>query len=197
MVDPADRTPQSLFSAVRAEILETAAQMFEDRGYSDVAVNDGTMCSTEAVLRILDPSADEAERVGIQHVRDAAQRHAQQRLILVSKMGPTAFLASALQKHSQVGDNSVEVFTFAQLRQNITHHRSVPRHVVVAPQAVAEVLRSHGIDDPAALPKLLLTDPVARYYQWPPGTVVRIFRCDYGDNGLAKRFEALRYVCAS
>ena len=174
-----------------ADVLQTASEMLVDRQCTDVRVDRDALqvSSAQCVVLIVDPHVAGA-RVGVQHVR-AAKTHGHRHIIFVAPNGATAYLAGRLP---DVEDCTVEVFQNAQLLRNVTKHVLVPKHTLVPPGEVHALLRTHGLDDTSQLPCILPDDAIVRYYNWPPGSVIRIVRRDIGDNGLVVMNDALRCV---
>lgn len=92
-------------------------------------------------------------------------------LIYSSAMTPSAnkVIASMAQQFS------LEAFQEAELLVNITHHIMVPRHEVMSTEEKKALLARYRLKD-TQLPRIQLTDPVARYYGLKRGQVVRIIR---------------------
>ena len=93
-------------------------------------------------------------------------------LILVAPEGLTHFASRELAVEDGL---HVEIFRKDELSFNVTKHRLVPPHRLLSAAERRQVLASLGCK-PSALPKLRASDPVARYYGWPAGSVVRIDR---------------------
>ena len=176
----------SAFGAVHADgmkvlsrVISTATDMLRDR---DLAVRGeaDALAAIEAGRPVLtsEPAGDEekagAARVGVdvfvcgeakvavKFARAALDRSAGRGVVFVSVDGPTPFTRRACEAEG------VQFFTAKQLCYNVTRHALVPRHEVVgAPPA--------GVTT-AQLPRLLVSDPVAQYYAWPVGTIVRVWR---------------------
>jgi len=72
---------------------------------------------------------------------------------------------------------SVEIFQHSELMMNITRHELVPQHSLCLNTELSR-LRSK-ITDLNKLPKLKQTDPVAKYYGFRRGEIVRIDRKSY------------------
>lgn len=70
---------------------------------------------------------------------------------------------------------TVQVFEEDDLAVNITHHALVPKHIPLTEDEVAKVLHANALVK-SQLPRLLSTDPVARYYGLRHGDTVRIER---------------------
>ena len=81
----------------------------------------------------------------------------------------------------------MEIFTLDDLQVNITHHRLVPKHEVLATEEKQELLEKYRIKE-HQLPKIYAHDPVARYFGVSRGTVIKITR----DSATAGRYVTYR-----
>jgi DNA-directed RNA polymerase I, II, and III subunit RPABC1 len=68
-----------------------------------------------------------------------------------------------------------EIFSMKNLMFNITHHEIVPKHILMNQDEVDMILKQYQTTR-AQLPKLLTTDPVAKYYGMKAGDVCKIIR---------------------
>lgn len=160
-------------------VLTTLDEMLRDRGCTtregprpDDA--DGAMeaiVAVEPVLRGRSASGDVAwhaylypDKVGVKVARAAlaAVEAAGARCVMVSTGGPTPFTRRECES------TDIQFFSAQSLTVNITRHTLVPHHerVDAPPEGVK----------PEELPRMLITDPIAFYHAWPPGSVVRIAR---------------------
>lgn len=113
-------------------------------------------------------------KVGVKSLRDLCARmhdEAIPRAIFVLMDGMTPFARSELR----ASPFRIEEFREIDLRINITHHRRVPAHRLIGNKETRALLQMYRIRK-AQLPRLPVTDPVARYYGFKPGQVVRIVR---------------------
>lgn len=69
-----------------------------------------------------------------------------------------------------MGDKTIEKFREAELLVNITEHVLVPKHEVLSDEAKKELLTRYRVKE-SQLPKMLIADPVARYYGLKRGKV--------------------------
>eukprot|EP00826_Nyctotherus_ovalis_P052386 TRINITY_DN662_c0_g1_i8.p3 TRINITY_DN662_c0_g1~~TRINITY_DN662_c0_g1_i8.p3 ORF type:complete len:137 (+),score=25.00 TRINITY_DN662_c0_g1_i8:345-755(+) len=73
------------------------------------------------------------------------------------------------------GSIHIEYFMEEDLVINITEHELVPRHVVLSDDEKKELLKRYRVKE-SQLPKILVKDPVARYFGLRRGQVVKIIR---------------------
>ena len=69
----------------------------------------------------------------------------------------------------------VEIFTVNELVVNITEHELVPKHILLSKEDKDILLKRYKIKE-NQLPKILVTDPVARFLGLKRGDVVKIIR---------------------
>lgn len=126
----------------------------------------------------------EAKKLGIMDLRGFSERmkaDAAKRAIVVAqaprnenKLGTPKFFEEVATLNAE-GEVHIEVFDAKMLLVNITEHTLVPKHVVMTPQQVQELLAKYKLK-PTQLPRIQQTDPVARYYGLARGQVVKIIR---------------------
>lgn len=70
---------------------------------------------------------------------------------------------------------NVEIFMNKNMIFNITHHEFVPKHIILSEEEEKEVLDRYSTPI-NKLPKILRTDPVAKYYGMKPNQICKIIR---------------------
>ncbi|KAK4537808.1 hypothetical protein CDCA_CDCA14G3833 [Cyanidium caldarium] len=129
-------------------------------------------------------------KVGVKPIREYCLRLEAEhvlRAIIVVQAGLTPIAKQAvseLQPRFQL-----ELFHEAELLVNITHHQLVPLHEVLTPEQKRLLLKRYQLKE-TQLPRILQTDPVARYYGATRGQVLKITR----NSETAGRYVTYRLV---
>ena len=122
----------------------------------------------------------EEENVGAQPIRiycERMQNENVKRAIIVVRVNLTAYAKRAVREMaSRSGDPyKLEYFRDNELLVDITEHKLVPEHIVLTHQEKDQLLKRYRLK-PTQLPKIQVTDPVARYFGLAPKHVVKIIR---------------------
>lgn len=154
-------------------IVKTSREMLVDRGYENVVASpdpwsdvvSGSPVVTSTGCHVL--FHNEA-KVGVKVIRSFMEEteETQERLVCISVEGPTPYTKA------EVSGGRVQFLLARSMSFNPTRHHLVPEHVVVTDHT-----RHHSF-----LPKILQSDPITVYYDWPLGTVVKIVR-RFGGHG--------------
>lgn len=159
-------------------IVSTCEAMLRDRGCvsmeatKDViaAVDNGTCVlkgtREDGRATIVYFSAD--DKVGVKFARTIAKNASQEdELVIVSTDGPTPFT------RKECDGQNIQFIHAKDVYVNKTKHKLVPLHESVASAPMGMTV--------AELPKIVDTDPIVQYYNWPIGTIVRIHRVFGGE----------------
>lgn len=117
------------------------------------------------------------DRVGVKTLKTYCTRMKEEsvfRGIVVVKETLTGSAKQAVKEMTFHGYR-MEYFRDAELLVDITEHRLVPEHVVLTPQQKQELLERYRLV-PSQLPKIQVSDPVARYLGLQFHQVVKIIR---------------------
>ncbi len=119
----------------------------------------------------------EDEKVGVKPIKIYCQRMKEEnvlRAIIVVKVNLTPYAKLAVKEMSLRGYR-VEYFRDSELLVDITEHKLVPEHIVLTNQQKQELLDRYRLK-PSQLPRIQVTDPVARYFGLKQSQVVKIIR---------------------
>lgn len=176
---------------VLARIKKNQVLMFQDRGYTlppseqawlamDHTQATERLSAAEDPKALLDALYEEpkvwvyyATFLGSFKTKDAAPiieqiEEQRLRLFLVTHIRPTSGAWESLNRN-------LEAWTYAQLAVNPTRHFLAQRHTPLSPQEKREFLATSKID-PQCLPMIYVSDPVARWYGFRVGQILRVDR---------------------
>lgn len=71
--------------------------------------------------------------------------------------------------------SNIELFLNKNLFFNITKHFLVPKHIPLSNKEKEEVMKTYNVTE-SQIPKILLTDPVVKYYGMKSGQLCKIIR---------------------
>ena len=75
----------------------------------------------------------------------------------------------------QMLHNECEVFEESKLMLDLIKHEYIPKHIILTEQEKQQFLIDYNLKE-SQIPRLFNSDPVARYYNLPIGTVCKIIR---------------------
>ena len=164
-------------------IMKVCRELIVDRGYGDEVHVNGIRESALAGSPVIQArgSAGEMhiffhaeERVGIKFIRalDEAYGDGDRDVLVLSVLGPTAYT-----KKDADGRHWLQMLVFKDMYVNVTRHCLVPKHRKMDSGEVAELRRKYRLSDGfEQLPKLFVTDPVAKYFRFTRGDIIHIDR---------------------
>lgn len=118
----------------------------------------------------------EEPKVGVKTIKTYAQRMRDEsvaRAIMVIQASLTPHAKQSLV--DVMPQFHIETFQEAELLVNITEHTLVPKHQLLTDDEKKTLLLRYKVKD-TQLPRIQLSDPVARYYGVKRGQVLRIVR---------------------
>lgn len=178
-------------------IWRTLVQMMQDRGYNVpdsllmLSLNGFRQRLGEAksreqlsitLAKLDDPDSKimtyfaEEARITVPIIANIAQKMHKDCIKRTVMIGKGSITPSAKQAIVEVQSHFIiEFFEEKELLVNITEHELVPKHIVMTETEKASLLKRYRVKE-SQLPKIQVTDPVARYFGLNRGQVVKIIR---------------------
>jgi len=120
---------------------------------------------------------DDSKPVGVKTIEDYYKRMkaegVSRSLVILPPNGITPFAKQCVVKMPK--GLITELFSEEEMLVNITHHNLVPKHQLLTDDEKKAVLDKYKLK-PTQLPRIQVTDPVARYFGLQKGQVVKIIR---------------------
>lgn len=115
-------------------------------------------------------------KIGIKTIQDYVsqmEKNNVRRAIVVVRLGLTP---SARQAMKDVAPEYIlEDFMESEMLINITEHELVPQHILLTEDEKQDLFSRYKLQE-SQLMKMLITDPIARYYGFKRGQVIKIIR---------------------
>jgi DNA-directed RNA polymerase I, II, and III subunit RPABC1 len=121
-----------------------------------------------------------AVKIGVKEINSYQMKMKEAKVkrgILVIQTNPKVPSSQAMKAIENLSHKGyiIELFKEAELLVNITEHVLVPKHVPLALEEKEALMKRYKLKD-HQLPRMLVTDPISRYYGLSRGAVVKIIR---------------------
>jgi DNA-directed RNA polymerase I, II, and III subunit RPABC1 len=158
-------------------VLTNFNQMLKDRGYITenlVTFDDEYQVINNEILivMIINEYLDPKKKTAI--IKELDKRKLTYCIIVCG--GKADKIDTMIQYETIDPKRTIEVFEKTSLLINITNHVLVPKHRILSEDERQELFERYHIQDNSQIPKLLITDPISRYYGLKKGQVVEITR---------------------
>lgn len=164
----------SIFMSKHVEIL---LEMFSQRGYTDVTLPENRILAVkpdgERIIAFIDiinklNVAEIHQRMSILESEEITHG------LLVYSGTPTPAVKAVVGNAPSLGV-TLELWPVEDLQFNITKHRFAVKHELLDREETKEFKEKYGVN----IPVLLRSDAMARFYDFPKGSVVKIYRKDF------------------
>jgi DNA-directed RNA polymerase I, II, and III subunit RPABC1 len=160
-------------------VRKTCIEMLQQRGYLIEQDDDEALIGTKDKQRII-VFFNESTKLDVERVKEYIDLMYQSDIhhaVVVMQETVTPVAKKVVEELPQSNEHLgyiIELFEAKSLRYNITKHRLVPRHTVLGKSESSSFRQTYG----TKLPALLRSDPIARFYFYQRGDVVKIERND-------------------
>lgn len=154
------------------KLYKIVQEMFEQRNYTNITQEEEghvTATKPDESQVCLYPPVVKLDSAAINQIYADAKEREIFHVIIVYKDTVTPTIKNNVSNMATT-NMTTEIFPATDLQFNITKHRLVPTHVLLMNEEAMEMRKKFGKN----LPILLHTDPVARFYDYRKGDIIKI-----------------------
>lgn len=156
--------------------LQTVIEMIHQRGYNDVQIDDDKIYAIKqngehvyAYTTVIKKFNVAEIQSKIADMKESDVKHS----IVLFEGTPTPMVKKVIIDAAATG-NLIEIFNIDDLQYNITKHYLVPQHILVNKEEADRIKTEIGTN----FQQIRTDDPVARFYNFRKGDVIKIVRRD-------------------
>eukprot|EP00918_Siedleckia_nematoides_P022101 GHVU01047565.1.p1 GENE.GHVU01047565.1~~GHVU01047565.1.p1 ORF type:complete len:212 (-),score=26.48 GHVU01047565.1:116-751(-) len=163
--------------SVQNEVYERFLEKLEEVDYqrSRLVILGSDYAGKNSIIIYFADETEKEKKTGVRAIQEleTSMGNDTQRAIFVALQPPSAPAQEAIR--SAAPKKTIEYFLEAELLVNITKHDLVPKHIPLTDRQRQDLLQKYKVKD-TQLPRMMATDPVARYFGLTKGAVVKIVR---------------------
>lgn len=130
--------------------------------------------SKEVTLKVIFPDEDGPTSKQIEAYYTECKEQKIQHILIVAQKALSQSANKTITELSSP-ENNLELFLESELVTNVTEHVFVPKHTLLSSSEKINLLQKYRVSE-SHLPKIHSSDPVARYYGFKKGDIVKIER---------------------
>ena len=156
-------------------IRKTIFEMFQQRGYTDIQKDDDNITAFKPDGKGIYAFCSIVDKLNVNEINgriDILQKQEIAHGIIIYEGTPTSVVKSIIANMPDI-DMNIELFSADDLQFNITKHYLVPQHIRLSKEEAKNFKEKY---DAKNIPVLLRTDPVAKFYDFSKGDIVKIIR---------------------
>ena len=147
-------------------------EMLKDRKYTKIVEEDDNIIIADDKLLVF---FSKDQKINKDNIQTFTSRELQTRNISHGIfVYPNSITSTAknIVLQNRIDNIHIELFYIINLQYNITKHRLVPKHQKLQGEEYKEIKTKFG----KSLPRIYITDPIVRYYNFDKGDILKIFR---------------------
>lgn len=156
--------------------LKVCYEMLQQRGYTDIRTCEdiemiqflATKQNTETIAVFFSDSS-KFDTKGMKEIINTMNDLSISHAIVVYKESITPATKSALLQSIEM---KIEIFAAEDMHTNPTKHKYVSKHELLTPEEQQKFKKNFGVK----IPIILLNDPIAKFYGYKKGDIIRVIR---------------------
>ena len=163
--------------------IQTVTEMITQRGYKITKSDDDIIVGTNSTGEHIIVFTQSVAKLNIDRVKEyisILHKMEMKHCIVIYVENVTSITKKLIENSVDI---KIEIFTLEELQYNITKHRLVPKHIILSPTESKEFKQLYGLKYPV----ILRTDPIARFYDFNRGDVIKIIRMNGVDEYITYR----------